>query len=86
MTRRREPPIDWAQIVCDLEAAGLTQRAIGESCDMDQPWANRLKNIHGTEPKFHNGALLLGLWTQTMGRPTNEVPRDGVRSSHAESH
>lgn len=79
---KRQPPIDWAQMVRDLEAAGMTQEQIGVSCDFDRSsaasWANRLKNIPGTEPKFHNGALLLGLWSVKMGRVANDVPRELV--------
>lgn len=72
----RRGAIDWSQIICDLEAAGMTQRAIGDACDTSASWANNLKNIEGTEPKFHNGALLLGLWSQKLGRPANTVPRE----------
>ncbi len=80
--------IDWSQLIMDLEAAGYTQRAMAAACgfpDVDRSlaedgggkyWINRLKNVPGTQPKFHNGAMLLGLWAQVFSRPPSEAPRD----------
>ena len=79
---RRPRPIDWSQIVRDLEAAGMTQREIGSQCDTNQPWVNRLKNIPGTEPKFEDGARLISVWTNRLARPAAEVPRE---STHTET-
>ena len=71
-------PFDWSQIIRDLEAVGWSQRRIGVACEADHFWVQRLKNIDGTEPFFHRGALLLGLWAQVMGRTTTEAPREIV--------
>lgn len=75
---RRRLRIDWSAIVFDLERAGWSQREIGRECDMPDtaaaPWVNRLKNIPGTQPKFHSGALLLGLWAEAMGRDPRCAP------------
>lgn len=81
--------IDWSQIVMDLEALGMTQRQIGAECgfmDVDRPglgsgkvWVNRLRNIPDTEPGFHEGAMLLGLWAQRMVRPLTDLPRAEYR-------
>lgn len=72
--------IDWAQIVTDLERLGMSQREIGRACDQDPdnggPWVNRLKNIPGTQPKFHHGALLLGLWVEKTGRQAADAPKE----------
>jgi hypothetical protein len=73
--------IDWSQIVRDLEKAGMTQQDIGAACDKahyddgGRSWVNKLKNIDGTQPKFHEGALLLGLWADRLGRPYLDLPR-----------
>ena len=75
--------IDWSQIIFDLEAAGLTQREIGARCGFGDTrgvgtgrvWANNLKNIPGTQPKFNDGAMLLAVWADVTGRAASEAPR-----------
>lgn len=71
----------------DLEGLGMTQRQIGAECgfrDADlttseagggKVWVNKLKNIPDTQPKFHEGAMLLGLWADRMQRPLADLPR-----------
>ena len=81
--------IDWSRVVMDLEELGMTQRQIGAECgfmDVDSPgqgsgkvWVNKLKNIPDTQPKFHEGALLLGLWADRMRRPLSDLPRAEYR-------
>lgn len=81
--------IDWSRIVLDLEKLGMTQRQIGAECgflDVDSTthgsgkvWVNRLRNIPDTEPGFHEGALLLGLWATRMARPLTDLPRADYR-------
>jgi hypothetical protein len=66
--------IDWSAMIFALEAAGMSQREIGQQCDSDQTWVQRLKNIPGTQPKFHNGLLLLGLWVNATGKAPAEAP------------
>lgn len=65
---------DYSAIVFQLEAAGMSQREIGGQCEADQTWVQRLKNVPGTQPKLHNGLLLLGLWMSTTGRPATDIP------------
>jgi hypothetical protein len=86
--------IDWSQIVVDLERCGLTQREIAGECgfpDTDKAngggkyWVNRLKNIPNTQPNFHEGALLLGLWADRMRRPLADLPRAEYRYVRNES-
>jgi hypothetical protein len=71
--------IDWSRIVFDLEAAGMSQRQIAAECGFAAGdggyWVNRLKNIPDTQPQFHEGALLLGLWADRMRQPLADVPR-----------
>lgn len=80
--------IDWARMVVDLERCGMSQREISGHCgypDMDRAngggkyWVNRLKNIPGTQPDFHEGLMLLGLWVDKTGRPAGDVPRSEYR-------
>lgn len=75
--------VDWARIVLDLEAAGYTQRAIARECGFDdreadmngKAWVNKLKTGLHSQPKFHNGALLLGLWVEAMRSTIDSVPK-----------
>ena len=80
--------IDWTQIVVDLERCGMNQREIAGECgfpDTDKAngggkyWVNRLKNIPNTQPNFHEGALLLGLWADRMRKPLTDLPRAEYR-------
>lgn len=73
--------LDWSRIIFDLERCGLSQRAIGRECghedaEAGRVWAHRLKNIPGTQPKFHHGALLLGLWAERMEKTPSEAPKE----------
>ena len=73
--------IDWSEVVFDLLRSGLSARQIGMECGFDDPtnakaWVQRLKNIPGTQPKFHNGAMLLGLWAERVQRPPAQAPRE----------
>jgi hypothetical protein len=68
--------IDWSEVVLDLRRAGLSHREIAEQCDASgHDWVHRLLNIPGTQPKFHNGTLLLGLWLERTGKRSEHVPR-----------
>lgn len=75
--------IDWPQVVVDLEAAGHTQRSIALACgftdreaDMNgKAWVNKLKSGIHSEPKFHHGAMLIGLWSEVVGRHTADLPK-----------
>lgn len=72
---------DWPRIITNLERAGLSQREIGERCHVSEgttvSWANNLKNLPGTQPKLHNGLMLLGLWAEVCG---DEVVNEAVRN------
>lgn len=78
--------IDWAQIIMDLKRIGMTNREIAAECghaDLDQGggkyWIDRLKNIPDTQPNFHDGAMLLGVWADRMKKPLAELPRAEYR-------
>jgi len=82
--------IDWCQIIFDLEKAGLSLSEIAIGCgyrgkigpgadDGGKAWAFRLKTIPDTQPDFHQGALLVGLWAETMARPLADLPRAEYR-------
>jgi hypothetical protein len=67
---------DWSRMVFELERTGLSQREIATRCAVStHVWVNNLKNIPGTQPKFHDGAMLLGLWAEVMGLDPGEAPR-----------
>jgi len=70
----RSRRFDWAAMILAIEATGLSQREIGSQCEADQTWVQRLKNSLGTQPKFHNGLLLLGLWMHATGKASADAP------------
>jgi hypothetical protein len=67
--------IDWPQVILDLQRSdwGQSQRkwtpmqAIAEACGRGPSWVWALKNVDGTEPKFHDGMMLIGLWAEKTG-------------------
>lgn len=82
--------IDWSRVVTDLEADGMSWSEIAQACgfndqsrrspsDGGKTWVHRLKNVPDTQPMFHDGALLLGLWADRMQRPLAELPRTEYR-------
>lgn len=82
--------IDWTQVIFDLERIGMSWSAIAQECgyndqsrgvtmDGGKTWINRLKNVPDTQPQFHEGALLLGLWADRMGLPLTDLPRSEYR-------
>ena len=82
--------IDWSRGIFDLEALNMSWREIALECgyahmkrtdpnDGGKKWVERLKNVPGTQPSFHDGALLLGLWADRMQRPLSELPREEYR-------
>lgn len=76
MIAPRLRPIDWPEVILDLRRRGMSHREIAEHCEYTgHSWVHRLLNIHGTEPKFRNGTLLLALWIDKTGKAANDVPR-----------
>lgn len=82
--------IDWTRVIMDLEALGMSQREIAMECgyqdqsrwaphDGGKTWVHRLKNVPETQPQFHEGALLLGLWADRMQKPLADLPRSEYR-------
>lgn len=88
--------IDWSRVVLDLRGAGLSFREIAAGCgykefshaDVDdggKRWVQRLQNLPNTQPDFHSGALLIGLWALHMRLPIAGLPRAEfryVRNAH----
>lgn len=70
--------INWPQVIADLGERGYSLQRIGEECGLPEsnakPWVSKLKNGVAEQPKFHEGALLLGLWAQVMERDTASAP------------
>lgn len=65
--------IDWERVVLDIQRSSWLQgsgqrmalESIGQACGRSYSWAWCLKNVPGTEPKFHDALLLVGLWAET---------------------
>ena len=82
--------IDWSEVVFDLLRSGLSARQIGMECGYEDPtsakaWVQRLKNIPGTQPKFHHGAMLLGLWSERVKQPPAKAPRERYPGSRQQT-
>lgn len=81
--------VDWERVIIDIQRstwlADKSQRkslkAISHACGRGDTWAWSLKNIPGTQPTFHDGLMLLGLWQEKTGIDGNELPllRDSKR-------
>lgn len=82
--------IDWSRVILDLRGRGLSVNDIAAACgytafrrgsedDGGKRWVQRLANIPGTQPDFHHGALLIGLWAEQMGADVADVPRTEYR-------
>lgn len=88
--------IDWSRLILDLRGAGLSFREIAAGCgykefsrsDIDdggKRWVQRLQNLPNTQPDFHSGALLIGLWALHMQKPLADLPRADflyIRNAH----
>lgn len=68
--------IDWSAVVLDLRRCGMSHQQIAGECDADKSWVHRLLNIPGTQPRFHHGVMLLGLWAERTGKSAEDVPRE----------
>lgn len=65
MTRTR---IDWWQVISDLERAGISHERVASECMRSKGWVAKFKTCPDTEPRFHDGTLLLALWEQHVGK------------------
>lgn len=76
--------IDWGRVVLDIQrsawlreqAQWTSLRAIAHACGRGENWAWSLKNIDGTEPKFHDALMLIGLWAEKTGGTALPLHRD----------
>lgn len=66
--------IDWWQVITDLERAEVSHERIAAECLRSKGWVDNLKNTPGTEPRFHDGAVLLGLWATYCGAAGRVTP------------
>ncbi|MDP2074624.1 hypothetical protein [Hydrogenophaga sp.] len=68
--------INWEQVVLDIQRSAWLRekgqwtslRAIAQEVGRTEGWVWNLKNIPCTEPKFHDGLLLIGLWVEKTGK------------------
>jgi hypothetical protein len=78
--------VDWPMVIIQIQRstwlAGASQRmshrAIADACGRGENWVWALKNIPGTEPKFHDGLMLLGLWSEKVEGGTLPLHREGT--------
>lgn len=78
--------VDWERVIIDIQRstwlADKSQRkslreissACGRGGVAGHNWAWNLKNIPGTEPKFHDAMMLLALWSEKTGKKGEELP------------
>jgi hypothetical protein len=67
--------IDWFRVVVDLQRAGYSHERIAAECMRGKTWVWSLQNVPGTEPRFHDGMLLLGLWAQATKKEQTAAPK-----------
>jgi hypothetical protein len=73
MTYPKVRRIDWFRVIVDLERARWSLERIAVAVERSKGWVSNLKNIPGTEPRFHDGLMLLGLWSQVTGKDRASV-------------
>jgi hypothetical protein len=66
--------IDWFRVIVDLQRAGYSHDRIAAECLRGKTWVWSLQNVPGTEPRFHDGMLLLGLWATATGKDRATAP------------
>lgn len=79
--------IDWERVIMDIQRSTwlasssdrYSHRAIAHACGRGENWVWSLKNIPGTEPKFHDALLLLGLWAEKTGLEQYPLHRESER-------
>ena len=73
VTARR---VDWPRLLFDLRSHGLVMRVITSATGISKPTLLGLRN-QDSDPKMHQGELLIALWMRTTGKTFADVPRDG---------
>ncbi len=68
------PRIDWWQVITDLGRAEISHERIAAECLRSKGWVDNLKNTPGTEPRFHDGMIVLALWQEHCGKEGAEPP------------
>jgi len=66
--------VDWWQVVTDLERRGISHERVAAECLRSKSWVDCVKNGQ-SEPRFHDGLIVLSLWAHAIGRPLEERPR-----------
>lgn len=71
-------PVNWAQILDDLNKAGVTRYRIsvmvGKQWHTVNAWRHR-------EPKYSDGQLLLTLWTQHCQQTTTQAVSQAIQQT-----
>jgi hypothetical protein len=78
-----EQRVDWPGVILDIQrstwladkqSGRMSLEAIATACGRGYSWAWSLKNIPATEPRFHDGLLLLGLWSDKTAKAADALP------------
>lgn len=73
-----EQRVDWWRVITDLERNGISHDRVAAECLRSKGWVDCIKNGQ-SEPRFHDGLVLLGLWSEATGKCRLEYPAETVR-------
>lgn len=69
-----QPRIDWWQVISDLERAGVSHERVAAECMRSKGWVAKFKTCPDTQPRFHDGMMLLAIWEQWVGKGSRGAP------------
>jgi lambda repressor-like predicted transcriptional regulator len=64
--------VDWFRILDDLKRQGVSLYALEAQVEIPRSTLIRYKD--GTEPSYHNGERLVGIWCQVTGNDRCAIP------------
>jgi len=70
----RNSRIDWFRVIVEIQRSGWSLDRIAFEMQRSKGSISNLKNIPGTEPRFHDGMKLLGLWCDVTGKQHTDAP------------
>jgi len=73
-----EQRVDWWRVITDLERAQWSHERLAAECLRSKGWVDGVKNGQ-SEPRFHDGLILLKIWSDVTGKCCLEYPAEGKR-------
>ena len=67
--------IDWFRVIVQIERQGWSLERIAIEMERSKGWISNLKNLPGTEPRYHDGWMLIALWARVTECKAVDVPR-----------